>query len=414
MNGELVSALDGDWGASEQRIETKVKEKAQAQGVDISSEAVHQATRDSVRALMLIRAYRVRGHLHAKLDPLGIAKPADDDYNELSPKAYGFTEADYDRKIFIDNVLGMEFATIRQMVDILERTYCSTLRHRVHAHLQPGREGLAAGAHRGPGQGRRLHQRRQARDPQQADRGGRLREVPRRQVQGHQALRPRRRRGADPGARADHQARRLHGPEGDRLRHGPSRPPQRALPGHGQAAPGDLPRVQGRLVQARGRRGLGRREVPSRRLVRPRVRPEQGAPVADRQPLASRDRRSRGDGQGARQAGRDRRPLAQRDRAPGDAGADPAAAHPRRCGLRRPGRRRRVLRPVGPARPPRRRHAALHHQQPDRLHHQSALLALLALSRPTSPRSSRRRSSTSTATIRRRWSMPPRWRPNSG
>ncbi|MCB8840600.1 2-oxoglutarate dehydrogenase E1 component [Aurantimonas sp. VKM B-3413] len=126
MNGELVSALDGDWGASEQRIETKVKEKAQAQGVDISSEAVHQATRDSVRALMLIRAYRVRGHLHAKLDPLGIAKPADDDYNELSPKAYGFTEEDYDRKIFIDNVLGMEFATIRQMVDILERTYCST------------------------------------------------------------------------------------------------------------------------------------------------------------------------------------------------------------------------------------------------------------------------------------------------
>ena len=37
-------------------------------------------------------------------------------------------------------------------------------------------------------------------------------------------------------------------------------------------------------------------------------------------------------------------------------------------------------RPVGPARPPRRRHAAFHHQQPDRLHHQSALLALVALS----------------------------------
>ncbi|MEX6508314.1 2-oxoglutarate dehydrogenase E1 component [Jiella sp. M17.18] len=125
-NGELVSALDGNWGPVEARIETKVKAKAQSAGVDLSSEAVHQATRDSVRALMLIRAYRVRGHLHAKLDPLGIAKPADDDYNELSPKAYGFTEADYDRKIYIDNVLGMEFATIRQMVDILERTYCST------------------------------------------------------------------------------------------------------------------------------------------------------------------------------------------------------------------------------------------------------------------------------------------------
>ena len=126
MNGDLVSALDGDWGPVEKRIETKVKEKAAASGGGLSPEAVNRASRDSVRALMLIRAYRVRGHLHAKLDPLGIAKPADDDYNELSPKAYGFTEADYDRKIFIDNVLGMEFATIRQMVDILERTYCST------------------------------------------------------------------------------------------------------------------------------------------------------------------------------------------------------------------------------------------------------------------------------------------------
>ncbi|MCD2472069.1 2-oxoglutarate dehydrogenase E1 component [Jiella sp. MQZ9-1] len=126
MNGELVSALDGNWGSVEQRIETKVKEKAKADGATPSGDALNRASRDSVRALMLIRAYRVRGHLHAKLDPLGIAKSADDDYNELSPKAYGFTEADYDRKIYIDNVLGMEFATIRQMVDILERTYCST------------------------------------------------------------------------------------------------------------------------------------------------------------------------------------------------------------------------------------------------------------------------------------------------
>ncbi|KQT42885.1 2-oxoglutarate dehydrogenase subunit E1 [Aureimonas sp. Leaf454] len=126
-NGELVSALDGDWGAVQAKVETKVKEKAKDAGVEVAASGVTQATQDSVRALMLIRAYRVRGHLHAKLDPLGIAAQPDNDYNELSPKSYGFTEADYDRKIFIDNVLGMEFATLRQMVDILERTYCSTL-----------------------------------------------------------------------------------------------------------------------------------------------------------------------------------------------------------------------------------------------------------------------------------------------
>ncbi|MEE2951971.1 MAG: 2-oxoglutarate dehydrogenase E1 component [Pseudomonadota bacterium] len=127
QNGELVSALDGDWGVVDQKIETKVKKEAQRQGVELSEAALNQARQDSVRALMLIRAYRVRGHLHAKLDPLGIAKPADDDYNELSPKAYGFSEADYDRQIYIDNVLGLKFATIRQMLEILQRTYCSTL-----------------------------------------------------------------------------------------------------------------------------------------------------------------------------------------------------------------------------------------------------------------------------------------------
>ncbi|WP_375674145.1 hypothetical protein, partial [Bartonella sp. CL32QHWL-2] len=46
---------------------------------------------------------------------------------ELSPEAYGFTPADYERPIFIDNVLGLEYATIPQMLEILNRTYCSTI-----------------------------------------------------------------------------------------------------------------------------------------------------------------------------------------------------------------------------------------------------------------------------------------------
>lgn len=125
-NGELVSALDGNWGIVEKHIEKKVKDKAVVNGVALSDADVHQATRDSVRAIMMIRAYRMRGHLHANLDPLGIAKPLED-YNELSPENYGFTSADYDRPIFLDNVLGLEFGTIRQMLEILTRTYCSTL-----------------------------------------------------------------------------------------------------------------------------------------------------------------------------------------------------------------------------------------------------------------------------------------------
>ena len=125
-NGELVSALDGDWGKVETHISTKLKQKAAANGSAISDDDVLRATRYSVRAIMMIRAYRMRGHLHADLDPLGIAKPLED-YNELSPEAYGFTPEDYDRPIFIDHVLGLEFATIREMLDILKRTYCSTI-----------------------------------------------------------------------------------------------------------------------------------------------------------------------------------------------------------------------------------------------------------------------------------------------
>ncbi|MBU1336327.1 MAG: 2-oxoglutarate dehydrogenase E1 component [Alphaproteobacteria bacterium] len=125
-NGELVSALDGNWGEIAIKTEKAVSKKAEALGVPKSSVAdVLQATRDSIRAIMMIRAYRMRGHLHADLDPLKMK--ADEPAPELDPKSYGFTEADYGRKIFIDNYLGLEYATIPEMLAILKRTYCGTL-----------------------------------------------------------------------------------------------------------------------------------------------------------------------------------------------------------------------------------------------------------------------------------------------
>ncbi|MFD0916665.1 2-oxoglutarate dehydrogenase E1 component [Pseudahrensia aquimaris] len=124
-NGELTSALDGHWADDEVVSEKKVSAAIAAKG-GMSDLEVQQATRDSIRAIMMVRAYRFRGHLHANLDPLGIAGNKED-HNELHPSAYGFTEADYDRKIFLDNVLGMEFATVPEMLEVLKRTYCSTL-----------------------------------------------------------------------------------------------------------------------------------------------------------------------------------------------------------------------------------------------------------------------------------------------
>ncbi len=130
-SGELVSALDGNWAEVEKHVTDKLKSKsakgqAPTAGGGYSELELTRAARDSVHAIMMIRAFRMRGHLHADLDPLGLAdKP--NVYNELDPETYGFTPADYDRKIFIDNVLGLEYATVPEMLDILKRTYCSTI-----------------------------------------------------------------------------------------------------------------------------------------------------------------------------------------------------------------------------------------------------------------------------------------------
>ncbi len=91
----------------------------------LSGEDIKAATLDSIRALMMIRVYRVRGHLLANLDPLGLEdRPA---HPELEPSTYGFGPDDLDRPIFLDNVLGMEFATIREILAIVKRTYCSNV-----------------------------------------------------------------------------------------------------------------------------------------------------------------------------------------------------------------------------------------------------------------------------------------------
>ena len=121
-NSELVAALTGDYGAAEQHIRGKIQARAQAAGFDLSMASSLRATQDSIRALMLIRAYRVMGHLVADLDPLGISERRR--HRELKPVTYGFTEADLDRPIFIDKVLGLETATIRQILKILRATYC--------------------------------------------------------------------------------------------------------------------------------------------------------------------------------------------------------------------------------------------------------------------------------------------------
>jgi len=126
---EVMQEVEGpSWGRhfdyeDEEAEESKSNGKAAPAGLsEVDNRA---AILDSIRALMMIRVYRVRGHLIANLDPLGLEKR--DYHPELDPRAYGFEEADMDRPIFIDNVLGLETATVREIQAVLKQTYCGSI-----------------------------------------------------------------------------------------------------------------------------------------------------------------------------------------------------------------------------------------------------------------------------------------------
>ena len=81
--------------------------------------SVKQASTDSVRAIMLIRAYRIRGHLIANLDPLDLQ--IKEEHQELKPETYGFKKQDYNRKIFLDGVLGLQYGNLNEILNILKK-----------------------------------------------------------------------------------------------------------------------------------------------------------------------------------------------------------------------------------------------------------------------------------------------------
>ena len=90
-----------------------------------SKDDIVKAAGDAIRAQLLIRTYRVRGHLAANLDPLGLSKremPKD-----LKTEYHGFSDADIDRKVYLGGTMGFEWATIRELVDTLRKNYCGNV-----------------------------------------------------------------------------------------------------------------------------------------------------------------------------------------------------------------------------------------------------------------------------------------------
>ncbi len=116
---DLTAAMDPT------QMQVAVKAAAKAAGKPIAEADVASAAADSIRAMMLIRTYRVRGHLAANLDPLGLTKQ--DLPPDLTAEYHGFSAADVDRKIYVGGAMGLEWTTIRELVGILRANYCGNV-----------------------------------------------------------------------------------------------------------------------------------------------------------------------------------------------------------------------------------------------------------------------------------------------
>ncbi len=112
----------GQVSSAPKRESSPSSQVSQTSHGEFSDEAMRRMAKDSIQALRMIRAYRVRGHLMADLDPLVLKEKAR--YADLSPEHYGFSESDYDRPIFVDGALGLDTPLLRDIIVVLQRTYC--------------------------------------------------------------------------------------------------------------------------------------------------------------------------------------------------------------------------------------------------------------------------------------------------
>jgi 2-oxoglutarate dehydrogenase E1 component len=116
QGGDLTQALDPT------AMKLAVAQASAKAGKALDERAIEDAAADSIRAMMLVRTYRVRGHLAAKLDPLGLTRP--ELPADMTPEYHGFAGAALDRKVYLGGTLGFDWVSVRELVETLQRNYC--------------------------------------------------------------------------------------------------------------------------------------------------------------------------------------------------------------------------------------------------------------------------------------------------
>ena len=122
----VVKEINGpSWSPTPKQTLSKDRQKDLKNNGSLSELEIMKSNANSIKAVALIRSYRQRGHLIAKLDPLNLMKA--DYLDELHPESYGFKKEDYNKKIFLDGVTNRQESNVKEILEFLREKYCGPL-----------------------------------------------------------------------------------------------------------------------------------------------------------------------------------------------------------------------------------------------------------------------------------------------
>ncbi len=122
----IVNEINGpSWSPKKDKISLKNVQEISKENSQLNELEIVKSNANSIKAVAMIRSYRQRGHLIAKLDPLGMMKS--EYLDELHPESYGFEKNDYDKKIFLDGITNKQYSSIREILEFLKDKYCGSI-----------------------------------------------------------------------------------------------------------------------------------------------------------------------------------------------------------------------------------------------------------------------------------------------
>ena len=122
----VAKEIEGpNWKPNKKKIKININQKNIKSDIFLNEKTLEESKSDSIKAIALIRAYRIRGHLIANLDPLGMREIKY--LHELHPDDHGFKKEDYDKKIYLYSYLDKKYASINEIIPFLKKIYCSSI-----------------------------------------------------------------------------------------------------------------------------------------------------------------------------------------------------------------------------------------------------------------------------------------------